>query len=154
MKVTIDISRQEIIHDVISRSHEECKAITGIEARYNAEAGTDRLELINRLFADVDSSLRSVCSRFLAEDYTKTATDIPDSGKADTLPYIFDLSPRRADGKAQLAELIHSYLVDSILGRFYVAVGQGEFAANHAKLGGEKAQEILSYLYTKQAPIL
>lgn len=161
MKVTVTLSQEEILFDIMSRSRSECASISDPEARYAAAAGSDRRELLLRLLADSDSGMRVICGRFLTEDYSRNVTNIPDTGEGTddgtdkTLNYVFDFSPRRADGKAvQLKELMHSYLVDSVLGRFYIASGKPDFAQNHAKMASDGAAALSSLLYTKKEPIL
>lgn len=157
MKVSVILSREEILFDIMSRSHSECASISDPEARYAAEAGNDRRELLLRLLADADSEARVICGRFLREDYSTSATDIPETGDdtGKTLNYVFEFSPRRADGKAvQLKEIMHAYLTDSVLGRFYIASGKPDFAQTHAKSAGDVATTLAALLYTRKEPIL
>lgn len=161
MKVSVKLSQEEILFDIMSRSRSECASISDPEARYAAEAGSGRRDLLLRLLADADSEMRVICDRFLTENYSRNVTNIPDiddgmdDGTDKTMDYVFEFSPRRADGKAvQLKEIMHAYLIDSVLGRFYIASGKPDFAQIHAKMASDGAATLSSLLYTKKEPIL
>lgn len=152
MTANITLKREEILFDIMNRSHSECANITDVEARYRAEAGSDRKELIGRLLGEATSELKSAISRWLTDEFSRTGNDIPEDGDV-TLQ--MELSQRRIDGKVPaLKEKAHAYLVERTLFRFYATAGQPELSTAYQRRSEDSIAAIERIMFSKKQPMI
>ncbi len=139
----IIISTQNVINDIGSKFLQELQSVDPIPPK-----GT----LIQSL-NEANGRLATILGRYLEADFRDSADDSLAAG--ETLTYRLILSPRKAAGKAQpFADLIHSYLVNSVLTKCYTTMGQSELAAKHENQTVSDAQVISQLLHTKQPPVV
>ena len=96
--------------------------------------------------------LRPVFGRFLEPDYEDAASD--DLGTPESyITFSLRFSPRREAGKAQaMADIIHSYLVNSVLTKCYSEMSLMELAAKHETQSVSDAQALSLMVNTKIPP--
>lgn len=150
--MVITIYTERLISRIKEISHREVEVIEDDDARYRAEAGTDKLSDIRHCIADAAKRLDGRVSRFLKGAYP-TARD----NRRDTFPtsyiYEFVLSERRGIGKADgLEEAMETFLVEYSLSKFYSTVSQGELSNKHSLLAIDAGNIIEEMLFTKRAP--
>ena len=151
--MVIELYTEEIVSNIRGISHHEVAEIPDTEARYRAEAGTEKLPLIYRGISEGVGRLIRRCVRFLKGGYTN------DSDNAQTIPAVlrfeFNISERRAVGKAEsLAAVMSDFILHYALSQFYSYVSQSELSAKHSLLAEDAGKEIESLLYSKLPPIL
>ena len=151
--MVIRLYTEEIASEIREISHHEVAEIPDVEARYRAEAGTEKLTLIYRAISAATGRLIRRCSRFLKGGYTD------DSDNAQPVPaemvFDFSISERRAVGKAEiLAKEMHNFIIHYALSQFYSDVSQGDLSNKHGLLAVESGNEIDTMLYSKLPPIL
>lgn len=152
MTASITLEREEILFDIMNRSHSECANITDVEARYRAEAGSDRTELLGRLLGEAVSELKTALSRWLTDEFSRTGNDIPESGD---IQLRMEMSQRRTDGKVPaLKERAHAYLVERTLYRFYATAGQPELAAAYQRRSEDTIAAIERIMFSKKQPMI
>lgn len=148
----LSLSIPVLLKDIKQKSHYEVSNITDAEARYRAQAGTEKEDEIYRSMVEVASSLKHRLRRYLDESYQEEADDqvaIPDS-----FIYCLSVSDRRADNLLQpLTDAAHNYVVHYTLSKFYSSVSQGELSNKHSKETADAAKTIDELIYTKQPPI-
>lgn len=150
--MVITLYEQELYNDFRSKSHYEVAEITDAEARYRAEAGTEKQGEIVRCIRDGIAQARHRCLRFLDETITPEADD---SYATDDVEYVFSfpVSERRAIGKAEpLAAALHNFVVHYAMSKFYSSVSQMELSNKHSLQAVENGTDIDRLLYTKQPP--
>ena len=149
--MVITLYRQELLGDLRKKSHEEVSNIVDVEARYRAEAGTEKMDDILRCVEEGVGRRRRRCWRYLRPEYTESTDDVvvsPDEYRIELV-----LSERRALGKAEpLAKVMHSFVVDYALSKFYSDVAQQELSNKHSLLAEDDGREIDELLYTKVPP--
>lgn len=132
-------------------SHRECAEIADVEARYRAEAGTEKTEEIYACLDEGSRRLASRCYRFLADEYTiekDNLTSLPEA-----YVYDFTFSERRALGKADpLAEAMNTFILEYALAKFYSNVSQSELSNKHSLLAIDAGNLISGLLFTKKPP--
>lgn len=151
--MVITLYTEEIVSDLRGVSHHEVAEIPDVEARYRAEAGTEKYHLIHKCISEAVTRLARRCGRFLRGNYTvasDNAQEIPVS-----YTFNFDISERRAVGKAEiLAETMHNFILHYALSQFYSDVSQGDLSNKHSLLAMEAGNEIDTLIYSKLPPIL
>lgn len=148
----VEISVNEVMFDLKNKSHEECTvAFPDAEARYHIEAADHKDDEIKRCVAEAASMLTNDFTRFIQSFDTQVAEDMAEFG--ETFVYDFCISERRAMGKAQpLADMIHSYIVQNALAKYYANLQQTDMSKVHDALAITAKAEIERLLYTKTPP--
>ena len=149
--MVIVLKTDELIKRIKTISHDEVAEIADIEARYRAEAGTEKMGEINNCIADAYARLLSACRRFLS------STSMEGRDNVTTIPaqysFEFALSERRSLGKADaLAEAMNTFMVEHALSKFYSMVGQSELSNKHSLAAIDAGNQIDTALYTKLPP--
>ena len=151
--MVITLHTQEILDNLRSISHREVSVIEDADARYRAEAGTEKMYEIERCVSEAASRLagRAVVARFLKADF-KLEKD-----NTHELPpeYVFEfvLSERRRINTAgPLEEAMNTFMVEYALTKFYSIVSLADLSNKHSLLAIEAGNEIDSILYTKKPP--
>ena len=157
----VTLYTQNLIDDIRNKSHYEVASIADDDARYRAEAGTEKLSEIKRCIQEAIGRLTHRLYPYLNEAYTFDMTDdldVPtDSAGATThtagYKFEFDMSERRADGKKEpLRNAMHSFVVHYALSFFYSTVSQSELSNKHGVAALEEANHLDEIIYTKKAP--
>lgn len=149
----IELSKNELLFDIRNKSHNEVSVITDAEVRYRAEAGTDKLDEIERDIISSLATLSQIAGRYSAIDMTPYASN--SAGLPDYLVLDFTFSERRLDGKAQaLTDAIHSFLVDNTLALFYETVSLADFQTKRAAQAAIDAQLLEHLIFTKKPPYM
>ena len=150
----ITLSVEEILKDIKKKSHREVEErIPDVEARYRAEAGTEKEDEITRCMVEAASALSHRLHRYLRTWYQ----DEVDNQLAIPEAFVYDLSlsERRSEGKAQpLADFMHNFVVHLTLSRFYSTVSQQELSNIHSQLALDTAGMLEELIYTKKPPIV
>ncbi len=149
--MVITLYTENLVLDVRSMSHHETAEIPDVEARYRAEAGSDKLPLIYKGIAEGVAGVRSACARFLKPEYREEA----DNARETPETYVFDfaISERRAINKAApLTNAMCRYITHRALSSFYNDVLQGELANKHDALAAKAGDEIVNMIYSKVPP--
>lgn len=150
----ITLSVAEIMRDIKKKSHREVEEkIPDVEARYRAEAGTEKEDEITRCMVEAASALSHRMHRYLRTWYQ----DEVDNQLAIPEAFVYDLSfsERRAEGKAQpLTDYMHNFIVHLTLSRFYSTVSQQELSNIHSQLALDTAGLLDDMIYTKKPPLL
>jgi len=150
----ITLSVDELMRDIKKKSHREVEErIADVEARYRAEAGTEKEDEITRCMVEAASALSHRLHRYLRTYYQDEADD--QLGIPEAFVFDFAFSERRAEGKAQpLTDYMHSFVVDLTLSRFYSSVSQQELSNIHSQKALETAGLLEDMIYTKKPPLL
>lgn len=149
--MVITLTTEEILNRVRTISHDEVAAIADVEARYRAEAGTEKMKEIHDCIKEAHGRLVHQCRRFLRN------TNAQGANNTGTLPqtYTFDfiLSERRNLGNGEpLAEVMNTFMVEYALAKFYSVVSQGDLSNKHSLLAIDAGKELDVILYTKLPP--
>jgi hypothetical protein len=151
--MVITLYTAEIINSLRTISHREVAEIADVEARYRAEAGSEKTGEIYSCIEDAAARLSGRCARFLAGAYS-TGKDNLHSLPAEYV-FEFTLSERRAVNKAApLTEAMDTFVVEYALSKFYSMVSQGDLSNKHSLLAIDAGNQIAQLLYTKQPPIV
>ena len=149
--MVITLYEQELYNDIRKKSHYEVAEIQDVEARYRAEAGTEKQEEILRCIEEGVAQARHRCLRYLDETITEEADDTLDPGEVYT--FYFPISERRAINKAEpLTSALHTFVVHYARSKFYSTVSQIELSNKHSLQAVECGNDIDQLLYTKQPP--
>lgn len=149
--MVINLYDQELYNDIRKKSHYEVAEIQDVEARYRAEAGTEKQEEILRCIEEGVAQARHRCLRYLDETITEEADDTLNPGEVYT--FYFPISERRAISKAEpLTSALHAFVVHYALSKFYSTVSQIELSNKHSLQAVECGNDIDQLLYTKQPP--
>lgn len=149
--MVITLYEQELYNDVRKKSHYEVAEIQDVEARYRAEAGTEKQEEIMRCINEGIAQARHRCLRYLDETIVDRADNTMNIDEEHT--FFFPISERRAIGKAEpLSAALHSFVVHYALSKFYSTVSQIELSNKHSLQAVEVGNDIDNLLYTKQPP--
>ncbi len=156
----IDISSDEVIHDLRSKTHTELAVSVQDETqRYRIEAGTEKLDEVRRCVQEAYGEAYGALARFLEDDDAQDDAQFSYSNSAVTLPadlpFPFRWTERRYRNKVSaLVPLLFSLLVNLAMSRFYVSMQ----AENLAKVRSAQAQSDLSQIqalvYYKAEPII
>lgn len=151
--MVITLYAEEIYNAVRTNSHREVAGVEDPDARYRAEAGTEKQGEIRRCILDACARLEGRCSRFLDNSYMDFSDN--SSGWPEAFVFDFAVSERRAVGKAApLTGAMHNFMVEYALSKFYSIVNQGELSNKHSLLAIDEGNAIDQILYTKQPPIV
>lgn len=146
----ITISYSEVLFDLRNKNKEEVRFIQEPQARYLAEARTDKSDEVSRCIKEAFSQVASLYVRFVKNDFDADATD--DLGSIEDLSLVLELSERRSYGKAQvIADTIHSLVVNHALSKFYNTIQQPDLAAKRAALAMEDTK-LLNKLFFEKLP--
>lgn len=149
----IELFLEELVNGIRVISHREVSQIEDIEARYRAEAGSEKMEEIYRCIHDAVARLYSRCLRFIRSDLEvgrDNMTAIPAS-----FVFELDLSERRSINKdIPLAEAMNTFTIEYALSKFYSIVGQSELSNKHSLLALDAGGQIDELLYYKKPPIV
>lgn len=149
--MVITLYKQELLNDLRTKSHYEVANIPDVEARYRAEAGTEKMEDVLRCIEEGVSRLRHRCWRYLSEELSGAADDALFSPQEYRIG--LTLSERRAVGKEKpFTEAMHTFVVEYALSKFYSDVAQQELSNKHSVLAMEAGDRIDNLLYTKLPP--
>ena len=151
----VTLYTKNLIDDIRNKSHYEVSAITDDEARYRAEAGTEKMSEIKRCIQEAIGRLTHRISPFLNESFSFSMDDnesVP-TGTNEGYTFIFDMSERRADGKQEpLRNAMHSFVVHYALSFFYSSVSQMDLSNKHGVAAIDEANHLDEIIYTKKAP--
>jgi hypothetical protein len=149
--MVIELYTQELLNDIRTKSHQEVAGIEDVEARYRAEAGSEKIEDITRCLGEGLGAVRHRCIRFLKEEITEHSDNL--SYLPEKVTFDLALSERRAIGKNEpLTRAMHSLVVEYALSKFYSDVSQMELSNKHSALAINAGNEIDDLLYTKLPP--
>lgn len=96
--------------------------------------------------------LVSILGRFLDPSFNDSASD--SLSAEESYVYELRLSLRKSSNKAKpMADLIHSYMVNSALTKLYSSMSQAELAGKHDAQATSDAQVIDQMLHSKLPPI-
>ena len=149
--MVITIYTEEVMTRLRTISHREVAEIPDAEARYRAEAGSEKLEEIYHCIAEARARLEARCARWLKATYhteKDNLLSIPASYEFE-----FDISERRAVNKTTpLTDAMNVFIVEYALSKFYSNVSQSELSNKHGLLAVDAGNQIDELLYTKLPP--
>lgn len=149
--MVISLYAEELVKSLRIISHREVAAIEDPDARYRAEAGSEKLPEIYRCIWEAFARLSARCSRWLKATYQHTKDNVVDVPTAFFFEFI--LSERRSINTSEpLMNEMHNFMVEYALSKFYSIVSQGELSNKHSLLAIEAGNNIDQILYTKQPP--
>lgn len=152
MTSNITIKFSEILFDLQNKNAEEVRFIEEPQARYLAEAGTNKIEELKRCIKEAFSFASSLCLRFLS---VGEVTDADDSiENVEDLTLSLQLSERRGAGKASIiADTLHSMIVNMALSKFYNTIHQTDLATKRENLAASDVQIFHKHIFTKLPPV-
>jgi len=149
--MVIELNFKELFDRMRAVSHREVAEIPDAEARYRAEAGTEKTDDLERCLVDASARLASRLMRFLLQrdiDYVDNEHTRPNS-----FTYELSLSERRSINKAEpLKEACNTFLLEYALSEFYSIVSQGELSNKHSLKALEAGDHINELLFFKLPP--
>lgn len=149
--MNITIYTTPIFSEVRQKSHLEVQDIKDVEARDNARAGIDKTDEIWQCIRDGFTQLERRCLRFVRETIVLETDDGGSVPESFTYDFIF--AERRAANKGTaLAEVMHAFVVQHALARFYATVNQVELSNKHGAAADAYGNELDGLLYHKQPP--
>lgn len=155
---TIVLQGLNLLLDIRNKSHQEVADIADVKQKYHVEAGTDKDEDVKRSLQEAIHMLKNVCRDFLISSSSETTTEVDDSLEGITeeseIELELHLSGRR-DGILQaedLANVIHSYVVNKALELFYGNTPIKELAQLHMTRAAESEAKLRGMLYRKRKP--
>ena len=163
MKITIGI--KDLIFAIRDTSHNEVATISDVQARYKAEAGLEKIELIKQCILEAYASVTSVCYRFLSgedtdnfnpavQDTSETIDGVTNIGIPDFSFNIVGGTRRLGDKGPALGNKIREALKDYALSSFYTSVSQEKLSSEHTKRAVADLRELESMLRSKRPPQL
>lgn len=109
--------------------------------------------LLVQAINEANARLTSILSRFTISVLQDALDD--SLSNPDVYCYSLSISPRRAAGKEQaFTDIIHSYLVNSVLAKATTQHNLTELGAKHEQMAVSDAQTLNLLLRTKQPPII
>lgn len=148
--MVVTITTSDILLLVRSISHREVAGILDVEARYRAEAGSEKAAELEECVKEGIARLQSRVYRFLT-----SVTYSPESGFPTTVAFNFDLSDRRGNNKEEaITEACNTFVLEYALSKFYSIVSQGELSNKHSLATLETGNHLDELLYTKNPPIV
>lgn len=150
--MVIELHTQEIVKDLRAKSHYDVAQIADVEARYRAEAGTEKRDEVIRCIAEGLSRLQHRCRRFLGESLPvaiDNTVNLP-----ETLLLDLAVSERRAVNKEPLSQAMHVFVVEYALSKFYTDMALQELSNKHSILAVDAGNLIDEMLYSKLPPIV
>lgn len=149
--MVITLYTEELVELFRSISHREVALIDDPDARYRAEAGTEKMYEIHSCIMDAYSRLTARCSRWLEATYEHRRDNIMDV--PSEFKFQFLLSERRSinNGEALVGEM-QNFIIEYALSKFYSIVNQGDLSNKHSLLAIDAGNRIDQLLYIKQPP--
>lgn len=148
----ITITFNEILFDLQNKNREEVRSISDSQARYFAEAGSEKSYELTRSINEAFSQVSSMYLRFVKNATQLEATDVLNG--AEDLMIEFEISERRSKGKIQpITDTLHSLIVNHALTKFYNDIQQPELAAKRAQQTAEDAKLLNKLLFEKLPPL-
>lgn len=151
-KVTLKTDR--LVYDIKSKARTEA-AVVGFaddRMRYILEAGSEKNDEIRLAIMEGNASLTNLCSRFLITD-----NDVEYENQLypeDAFEYNLTVTDRRLNGKGEaLTRLMHAYIVDYALARFYSSMAREDLCKKHSNLCESLGREIHRMLFIKRPPL-
>lgn len=139
----IIINTQNIVDDIGGRFLMELKSADPIPPK----------GVVIQELNQANARLTAILGRFLEPCCLQCADDSLAIG--DTLVYKLILSSRKSANKVQpMTDLIHSFLVNSVLAKSYSTMGQAELASLHEANSVSDAQVISQLLHSKTPPAI
>ena len=149
--MVIVLYTEEIVKNLRTISHREVAAIEDADARYRAEAGSEKMEEIYRCVWEAFARLSARCSRWLKATYQNRRDNVMNI--PTQFGFEFLLSERRSINNTEpLLNEMHTFMVEYALSKFYSTVNQGELSNKHSLLAIDAGNNIDQILYTKQPP--
>ncbi|MBP5389725.1 MAG: hypothetical protein J6Y27_05210 [Bacteroidales bacterium] len=149
--MVITLYTQELLNDIREKSHLEVAEILDAEARYRAEAGTEKTGEVFRCIEEAIREAEIRCMLYLREQFAQAADNSLDY--PDTFNFVFSMSERRSIGKTKpMRTVLHNFVVHYALSRFYQTVSQGALAEKHALVASAEGTAIEDLLYSKLPP--
>lgn len=149
--MVIVLYTEEIVKQLRTISHREVATIEDPEARYRAEAGSEKLPEIYRCVWEAFARLSARCSRWLKASYEHKRDNVYDVPSAFSFEFV--LSERRSINSTEpLLNDMHNFMVEYALSKFYSMVNQGELSNKHSLLAIDAGNNIDQTLYIKQPP--
>lgn len=146
--ILINISSDEVIYDIRSKTHTELEVSVQDETqRYRIEAGTEKLDEVARCVQEAYAEAYGFLARFLEDESAYDGAQNNYGNTAVTLPaqlaFPFKWSERRYRNKVDsLTALLFSLLVNLAMARFYISMQ----AENLSKVRAAQAQSDLSQI--------
>lgn len=151
--MVIELNAALLLARLKSISHREVAEIPDVEARYRAEAGTEKEADLKQCIRDGNAKCLHKAIRFLKRTYTRGIDNTPDWPEA--FVYELELSERRLASKGEpLKEAMENFVVEYALSKFYSNVSQMELSNKHSASALGLAKDIEDLLYTKLPPIV
>lgn len=149
--MVITLYAEEIVNSIRTISHREVAAIEDPDARYRAEAGSEKLAEIYDCMWQAFARLSARCSRWLKATYQHKKDNVREVPTAYSFEFI--LSERRSINNTEpLLNEMHNFMVEYALSKFYSTVNQGELSNKHSLLAIDAGNTIDQILFTKQPP--
>lgn len=150
----ITLHSKKIKEAILKISHDEVAGIEDADARYRAEAGTEKKYEILNAIREALRRLDKKLARWLVEEYDPNGNNILEE-LPEAFVYNFNFSERRAIGKTEaLTIAMHTFIVEYSLMKFYSNVSQGELSNKHGLLAVDAGNELEELLFTKNPPRL
>ena len=149
MVITLDAAT--LLARLKSISHREVAEIQDAEARYRAEAGTEKEAELKQDIRDGAAMCSHRVMRFLRRTYTRSIDN--KYGWPTEFVYDLELSERRLANKGEaLMTAMNDFVLHYALSKFYSNVSQIELSNKHSVLANEAAKNIDQLIYTKLPP--
>lgn len=148
---TVTITIDNVLKDIRIKSGIESSRISDPDLRYAVEIGTDKMDEVKQSLQEANASLVGRVRQFLSDSADTAASD--DLASVTSYVYSFDITSRRSSNiGAPLANVIHSYLVNRTMQKYYMTSGQPDQAAVRGAEADRSAAEIERILNTKLTP--
>lgn len=132
-------------------SHKEVAEIPDVEARYRAEAGTEKESELKQDIGDAAAMLSHRVSRYLKRTYARNLDYV--TNWPDAYVYEFEMSERRLANKGEaLTVSMANFVLHYALSVFYSNVSQVDLSNKHSLLTQAAETEIEKLIYTKLPP--
>ena len=149
--MVVELKAAVLLVNLKSISHREVAEIPDVEARYRAEAGSEKEADLKRCIIDGSAMCSHRVMRFLQRTYTTTVNNEPAWPLKFT--YELELSERRLANKGDALETaMNDFVLHYALSKFYSNVSQMELSNKHSILTNDAALTIDKLLYTKLPP--
>lgn len=146
--MVVEIFIDNLIGQMKAVSHREVAEIADVEARYRAEAGSEKANEILHCLNEGYSKLSGRLARWLRESTIVYSGVTPQKYRFE-----FMISERRATNKIDsLLDAMHSFILEYAMSKFYSIVSQGELSNKHSLLAVESGNNVDQLLLTKLPP--
>lgn len=150
--MAITIKYSEVLFDLQNKNREEVRSIEEPQARYLAEAGSDKIDEVARCIQEAITNVTAMFLRFTSAKENEGASDM--LRNPDNVLLEFNVSERRGAGKDEMiADALHSLIVNLSLSKFYSTINQTELMAKRDKLAKSDAAVLNKLLYEKLPPV-